>query len=185
MDEEALFYHALELPVEQRPPFLDEACGNDERMRRRVGARLLAHERLDSFLERPPVPAATSGPSLFSALADGDPKSDTPPAPQRPGIVIGPYRLIEKLGEGGMGHVFLAEQTEPVRRNVAIKIIKPGMDSARVIAASRPNGRRSRSWRIRTSRGSTRPAPPIKGSRTSSWSGSRASRSPTTATRDA
>src|SRR5262249_12136408 len=57
-----------------------------------------------------------------------------PPITERPGTVLGPYKLLQQIGEGGMGTVFMAEQTEPVRRMVALKIIKPGMDSAQVIA---------------------------------------------------
>src|SRR5207248_4411968 len=62
------------------------------------------------------------------------PTVDAPPLVERPGTVIGPYRLMEQIGEGGMGLVFVAEQEEPVRRKVALKVIKPGMDSRQVIA---------------------------------------------------
>src|SRR6516162_4649469 len=57
-----------------------------------------------------------------------------PPMRDGPGTVIGPYKLLQQLGEGGMGVVFMAEQTEPVRRRVALKVIKPGLDSAQVLA---------------------------------------------------
>src|SRR5207247_8302740 len=60
--------------------------------------------------------------------------ADYEPIAERPGSTIGPYKLLQQIGEGGMGVVYMAEQTEPVRRKVALKIIKPGMDSAQVIA---------------------------------------------------
>ena len=67
------------------------------------------------------------------------------------GGTIGPYRLLERLGEGGMGEVWLAEQSEPVRRRVALKVLKAGMDTRRWWRGSRPSGRRSRSWITRMS----------------------------------
>ena len=68
-------------------------------------------------------PAAAAGQTeLFEKISEG------------PGTVIGPYKLLQQIGEGGMGVVFMAEQTEPVQRNVALKIIKPGMDTRQVIA---------------------------------------------------
>jgi hypothetical protein len=68
-------------------------------------------------------------------LAAGSPAATTdPPAIERPGTVIGPYKLMEQIGEGGMGLVFLAEQQHPVRRRVALKVIKPGMDTRQVVA---------------------------------------------------
>src|SRR5205814_550333 len=77
------------------------------------------HFRAGSFLERPAVVLETV---------------DQPAALEAPGTRIGPYKLLEVIGEGGMGVVYLAAQTEPVRREVALKVIKPGMDSAQVIA---------------------------------------------------
>src|SRR5207302_5300136 len=76
-----------------------------------------AHEQAGSFLRN--APAATV---------------IQPPVAGGPGTIIGPYKLLQQIGEGGMGTVYMAEQTEPVRRMVALKIIKPGMDSAQVIA---------------------------------------------------
>src|SRR5207253_4496012 len=73
-----------------------------------------------SFLEQP--------------LFEPTPTIDQPPAPERPGTVIGPYKLLQQIGEGGMGTVFMAEQTHPVQRKVALKLIKAGMDSNQVIA---------------------------------------------------
>ena len=91
----------------------------DAQLRSRVEALLSSHENAGSFLQEPAAPVS--------------PTIDQPPF-ERPGTQIGPYRLLEKLGEGGMGVVFLAEQQEPVERQVALKIIRPGMDSRHVIA---------------------------------------------------
>jgi serine/threonine protein kinase len=117
---EAVFFAALEKgSPEERAAFLDEACADDPDLRRRVEKMLAAQARAGSFLEPPaPGPAAT---------ADA-------PAGEGPGTVIGPYKLLQQLGEGGMGVVFAAEQRQPVRRVVALKLIKAGMDSARVLA---------------------------------------------------
>ena len=86
----------------------------------RVEGLLRVYEDADSFLESPPAPPTVTVES--TSLSEG------------PGTVIGPYKLREQIGEGGMGVVYMAEQTESVRRKVAVKIIKPGMDSAQVIA---------------------------------------------------
>ncbi len=89
-------------------------------MRRQVDALLGKHAQAGSFLESPaPGPVATA---------------DPPPGGERPGTVIGPYKLLEQIGEGGMGAVWMAQQTEPVKRLVAVKLIKAGMDSRQVIA---------------------------------------------------
>ncbi len=101
---------------------LDEACAGDPELRNRVCALLRAHVEPGSFLEQP-------------ALAIGDPSPTLDQqSVERPGTRIGPYKLLEKIGEGGMGVVYLAEQQEPVARRVALKIIKPGMDTQQVIA---------------------------------------------------
>src|SRR5499433_516384 len=121
MSERAIFIAALEKdnPAE-RAAFLDQACADDRPLRQRIERLLKAHEPADSFLEhRPPGLGVTV---------------DEPPIAERPGTVIGPYRLMEQVGEGGMGLVFVAEQQEPVRRRVALKVIKPGMDTRQVIA---------------------------------------------------
>jgi WD40 repeat protein/serine/threonine protein kinase len=115
--EESIFAEALDRSsAEERRAFLDGACGGDAELRERVEGLLKSHEEGGSFLRKPP--AATV---------------DQPPC-ERPGTVIGPYKLLQQIGEGGMGVVYLAEQNEPVRRRVALKIIKPGLDSAQVIA---------------------------------------------------
>src|SRR5262249_5928521 len=117
-----LFLQALELgsPAERRE-YVDAACAGDTALRAEVEALLEASARAGSFLESP------ASPSDPAADDDG-------PAREGPGTVIGPYRLLEPIGEGGFGVVYLAVQQQPVRRRVALKIIKPGMDSRQVVA---------------------------------------------------
>ena len=103
----------------ERDALLKEACGGDQALRRQVDILLDAHVRAGSFLEK-------------GALAGGSPVD--PPLTDQPGTHLGPYRLVEKIGTGGMGVVFLAEQTAPLERQVALKIIRPGMDTEQVIA---------------------------------------------------
>jgi WD40 repeat protein len=120
-DLRAIFLNALEIEDrEQRKAYLDDACQGDEKLRADVEGLLKAHERAGDFLEAPLVAS--------NATLDSLPRIDGP------GAVIGRYQLLELIGEGGMGLVYLAEQKEPVRRKVAFKIIKPGMDSKQVIA---------------------------------------------------
>jgi tetratricopeptide (TPR) repeat protein len=123
--EEALFAAALEIPDPlQRAAFLDRACGGDPDLRRSVESLLSAYAA-GSFLESPAVVATTDEAAGAAASAT---------AGETAGSVIGPYRLLEQIGEGGMGTVWLAEQTQPLRRMVALKVIRPGMGSAQVIA---------------------------------------------------
>ncbi len=115
-----IFLQALQSATPaQREALLQEACGGDDALRQQVDLLLDAHEHAGSFLEK-------------GALAVG--QTIDQPLTEKPGTHIGPYRLVEKLGSGGMGVVFLAEQTKPVQRQVALKIIRPGMDTERVIA---------------------------------------------------
>jgi len=115
-----LFLQAVEqYDPSQRQAFLDEACGDNPGLRREVEILLAAHERAGSFLENGAVAMAET---LDQPVIEG------------PGTVIGPYKLLQEIGHGGMGVVFMAEQTEPVARRVALKIIKPGMDTRQVIA---------------------------------------------------
>jgi serine/threonine protein kinase len=120
MLEQSLFIEALEKddPAE-RAAFLDRACANDPALRRRIERLLERHWQTDSFLE---TPAAV----VVATVEE--------PITERPGTVIGPYKLLEQIGEGGFGVVFLAEQQHPVRRKVALKVLKPGMDTRQVIA---------------------------------------------------
>jgi serine/threonine protein kinase len=117
----AIFLEALDIPgAEERLAFLDQACGADDELRGKVGALLAANDRAGSFLEAP-----VSG--LMETLEEL-------PLLEGPGSVIGPYKLLQQIGEGGMGVVFRAEQRHPVHRQVALKVIKPGMDTRQVIA---------------------------------------------------
>jgi serine/threonine protein kinase/tetratricopeptide (TPR) repeat protein len=123
-DEEAIFHAARKIEGhEARGGYLDRACGPDRALRERLDALLRVHDEERSFLEAP----AVDSPTL--AIADWNPQ-----LPEGPGSVIGPYKLLEPIGEGGMGVVYMAEQTEPVRRKVALKVIKPGMDTRQVVA---------------------------------------------------
>src|SRR5687768_12631637 len=117
-----LFAEAIECasPAAQEA-YLNEACRDDQALRCRVEALLAAHDQAGNFLGGQAPPGA------------GEATIDDPVA-ERPGAVIGPYRLLEQIGEGGFGVVFLAEQQQPVRRQVALKVIKPGMDTRQVIA---------------------------------------------------
>src|SRR5437868_3845570 len=118
---ESVFAAALEQSSpEERTDFLNRECADNPVLRDRVDALLQAHDRAGSFLKDPATrPQATE---------------DYEPITERPGTVIGAYKLMEQIGEGGMGLVFVAEQQQPVRRKVAVKVIKPGMDTRQVIA---------------------------------------------------
>jgi serine/threonine-protein kinase len=120
MTERDLFEAALDLSPENRAAYLDGVCGVDTTLRQRLDGLLSQHSRASSFLEQP----------AFSALATVDEQAVN----ERPGTFIGPYKLLEQIGEGTFGIVFLAEQQQPVRRKVALKVLKPGMDSRQVIA---------------------------------------------------
>jgi serine/threonine protein kinase/tetratricopeptide (TPR) repeat protein len=104
----------------ERAAYLDVVCASDPELRERVERLLAAQSKVSRFLEAP-------APALISTLAE-------PPVTERPGTVVGPYRLLEQIGEGGMGTVWMAEQTEPIQRRVAVKVVKEGMDSRQVLA---------------------------------------------------
>ncbi|MBW3599199.1 MAG: serine/threonine protein kinase, partial [Planctomycetes bacterium] len=125
-DVRAIFLAAVDKPPQaEREAYLAEACGDDAELRRRVEALLAACNEPASFLERPAVAAdpQEAAPTLVAESIR-----------EESGSAIGPYKLLQEIGQGGMGVVFMAEQTTPVRRKVALKIIKPGMDSQQVIA---------------------------------------------------
>jgi serine/threonine protein kinase/tetratricopeptide (TPR) repeat protein len=135
MNEQQLLRLALGKPPGERAAFLEQACGADAALRRRVEALLHNPPALD----RPPAaPEATSAatPGEGESGSEGPPFVRPGPRPvtEGPGDRIGPYKLLQQIGEGGMGVVFMAEQTQPVHRRVALKVIKPGMDSAQVVA---------------------------------------------------
>jgi serine/threonine protein kinase/tetratricopeptide (TPR) repeat protein len=117
---EEIFLAAIEKSPDDREAYLAEACGGGAGLRARVEALLRSDAEAGSLLERP----------LFQP---GSTLDQSPPM-EGPGTVIGPYKLVEEIGEGGMGTVWLAQQTEPVRRLVAVKLIKSGMDSKQVLA---------------------------------------------------
>src|SRR5262249_37182239 len=104
-----VFLAAINRPAEEREGYLQEACGGDQGLYRRVGALLQAQAEIASFYEAPALTVDQT-------------------STECPGAVIGPYKLLEQVGEGGMGTVWMAQQTEPVKRLVAIKVIKAGMD---------------------------------------------------------
>jgi tetratricopeptide (TPR) repeat protein len=119
MTEREIFIAARQLQdPAAREAFLDQACAGDLELRRRVVALLEEQAQLGSFLEHTQRPAPTV---------------DEPP-PEQPDTLIGPYKLLQQIGEGGMGTVWMAQQTQPVKRLVALKLIKAGMDSKQVIA---------------------------------------------------
>jgi serine/threonine protein kinase len=123
--EQSVFAEAILIPTpEARVAYLDSACGTDTALRQRVEALLRASENAGDFLEEPPT--GLSGKADTSTRLGG--------FGEKPGDRIGRYKLLEKIGEGGCGVVYMAEQEEPVRRRVALKIIKLGMDTRSVIA---------------------------------------------------
>src|SRR5262245_16285794 len=114
----AVFDRLLDLASpDEQDAYLEAACAGAPEVRREVEALLRAHRDAGSFLQAAP-------PGLAAPR----------PAREAPGARIGPYRLLEAIGEGGMGTVWMAEQTQPVQRRVALKVIKAGMDSHQVLA---------------------------------------------------
>ena len=165
-DAKEIFLEAIERQSpEELACFLDEACAGDQAVRSRVESLLRAHEQAGRFLNT----------GSLARRCDSITRG--------PGSVIGPYKLLQQIGEGGMGVVFMAEQSQPVQRTVALKIIKPGMDTRQVIARfeaerqalammDHPNIARV------LDAGTTE----ARAGRTSSWTWSKACRSPNTAT---
>jgi serine/threonine protein kinase len=131
MSERLIFEAALDRsdPAE-RAAYLDEACGDDADLRRRVEELLRAHAQSGSFLDRP---AVASDDEATDPIPHGE-NTGAGRLPEGAESRIGPYKLLQQIGEGGMGTVYMAEQDKPVRRRVALKIIKPGMDSGQVVA---------------------------------------------------
>jgi WD40 repeat protein/serine/threonine protein kinase len=121
MSERSLFLAVLDIedPTE-RSAYLERACAGEPALRAQVEQLLKAHQEAGSFMAHP--------------AADLTDTVDEPSVSEHPGTTIGPYKLMEQIGEGGMGLVFVAEQQQPVRRKVALKVIKPGMDTREVIA---------------------------------------------------
>ena len=121
-DEKAIFLAALEqVTAPEREAYLQGACEGDPGLLKRMKVLLSVHQQSQGPLDIP-SPGVGTAPTLDE------------PITERPGTIIGPYKLLEQIGEGGFGVVFMAEQTQPVRRKVALKVLKPGMDSRQVVA---------------------------------------------------
>ena len=140
----AVFDEALDLAGAERVAYLDETCRNEPEVRARVEALLAAAEREGDFLSSPTSPDGDPDPdatletpvpmSEEPTVGDLGESRDAVPMSEAPGAWIGPYKLLQLIGEGGFGSVFMAEQREPVQRKVALKIIKLGMDTRQVVA---------------------------------------------------
>src|SRR6516225_1481832 len=110
-----IFWDAAQIAsAEERHAYLERACAGDTLLRQRVEKLLEVQSQAEDYLESPAA-------ALVATI-------DEQPIREGPGTVIGSYKLMEQIGEGGMGLVFVAEQQEPIRRKVALKVIKPGMD---------------------------------------------------------
>jgi tetratricopeptide (TPR) repeat protein len=120
LDEEVIFHLARKLDSpEVRESYLEQVCGDNELLRVRVRALLGVHDQENSFLREP---AAAIVATVDEAITE------------HPGSVIGRYKLLEQIGEGAFGVVYMAEQQAPIRRMTAFKVLKPGMDSGQIIA---------------------------------------------------
>ena len=132
--EELLFQLALSKPAAKRAAWLDAECDGDAALRQRLEALLAAHEQPETLLAtqaeavrlREDASARQARPTIKLDLADAPDEAV--------GQTLGRYKLLERVGEGGCGVVYVAEQTEPVRRRVALKVIKLGMDTKQVVA---------------------------------------------------
>lgn len=121
MNERSVFLAALEIAdATKRSEYLNQVCGDDLEFKRHIEELIIAEGKLSGFLDRP--------------HAEVEVTADLAPVRERPGSQIGPYKLLEQIGEGGFGVVFMAEQHHPVRRKVALKVLKAGMDTRQVIA---------------------------------------------------
>ena len=119
LDEEAIFQAARRIPADSRSNYLEHACGNDAQLRSRVEHLIDVYQQDQGFLE---------------PVCDFDLTLDMPTVAEKRDTQLGPYKLREQIGEGGFGVVYVAQQSKPVQRKVALKIIKPGMDTKDVIA---------------------------------------------------
>ncbi len=121
--EVVILNSALDLPAERRAAYLDEACGGDAALRQQVEALLRANEQAEHFLAAPPAGLDFERTVQVNV-----------PLIEKPGDKIGHYKLLQKIGEGGCGVVYMADQEESVRRRVAFKVIKLGKDTKEVVA---------------------------------------------------
>jgi serine/threonine protein kinase len=118
--EREIFFEALEMTTpEARAAYLEGACGGDVALHRKLAELLKEHFSNDSLMSGPAVEAE---------------RTSTEAIEEAPAAMLGRYKLLEKIGEGGFGEVWMAEQREPIKRRVAVKIIKPGMDSRQIVA---------------------------------------------------
>jgi eukaryotic-like serine/threonine-protein kinase len=131
--EVAVFAAALELPADQRGVYLDQACAGNIELRGRVEALLRVHDEAGSFFDKL---ASVGRPTSAEGVMPRSSENDRVPGilAEKPGDRIGRYKLLQQIGEGGCGVVYMAEQEEPVHRRVALKVIKLGMDTKKVIA---------------------------------------------------
>ncbi len=130
---EAIFFGALEkVSAEERMAFVNAACGDDSDLRKRVLRLLAAHPQVGNFME----PRPGLAPAEISPVMSGPAETMTYGGQSETvgSVIAGRYKLVETLGQGGMGAVFMAQQTEPVKRLVALKLIKLGMDSRQILA---------------------------------------------------
>jgi len=140
--EEAIVDAALEIPAHERGAYLDKLCGHDRELRDLVDALLHAHKKIIAtemirvqVPSRAPTDPAASEERDAERLAPSVKTRALSVAPiEKPGDHIGRYKLLEQVGEGGFGVVYVAEQCEPVKRRVALKIVKLGMDTRQVVA---------------------------------------------------
>jgi eukaryotic-like serine/threonine-protein kinase len=121
-----VFEAALKLPPKERAVNLDQACGEDVQLRPRAEALLQAHEQARGPLDESAASLPTATIDLSLSLAE------------KPGDRIGRYKLLQQIGEGGCGVVYIAGQLEPVKLRVALKVIRPGMDAREVLARPVP-----------------------------------------------
>ena len=124
--EDVLFALAIEKPSAERSAFLQAVCGSDQALRRRLEALLAGHDRTGGWLEDTGDEAEVKATLKIGTMAV-EPDETV-------GHTLGRYKLLERIGEGGCGVVYVAEQTEPIRRRVALKVIKLGMDTKQVVA---------------------------------------------------
>ena len=120
LSDSGIFKAAVSLPADRRATFVAQACSGNAELLGEVESLLRAHDSANSFLDH--LPDGSHAAWERNSIAE------------RPGSIIGVYKLLEQIGEGGFGVVFKAEQQEPMRRRVALKILKAGMDTRQVVA---------------------------------------------------
>jgi serine/threonine protein kinase len=127
-DRKSVFGRALELPAADRAAYLDAACGGHPALRAEVEGLLHALDGAGQFLNPPPADGTRSAP-----VADDSTRSHRPAGGHPGGVVAGRYKLLQRIGEGGMGEVWMADQTEPVKRRVAVKLVRADRGASQTI----------------------------------------------------